>query len=149
MTTNILTSCNVKFLDPYIRKTFVHSGYFYSAFSSPPLLRGAPDTARILCQRFTTKRHRQLRVKDLSKVPMWWLEWDSNPRPFGRKPTIYQCATLPHKTYKRVFLFVCIILVTPVITKNYSRSANMLSTISLSHHHVLIAVKYTGRWYIE
>src|SRR6218665_1072023 len=29
--------------------------------------------------------HRQLRVKDLPKVPMWWLERDSNPRPFRTK----------------------------------------------------------------
>src|SRR6218665_1855356 len=37
--------------------------------------------------RFTPKRHRQLRVKDLSKVSMWRPEWDSNPRPFLRKAT--------------------------------------------------------------
>ena len=29
--------------------SFIHSGYFCSASSSPLLLRGAPDTARILC----------------------------------------------------------------------------------------------------
>ena len=27
----------------------------------------------------TPKRHRQLRVKNLPKVPTWWLEWDSYP----------------------------------------------------------------------
>src|SRR6218665_564514 len=33
----------------------------------------SPDTARIglLCRSFTPKLHRQLRVKDLPKVPMW------------------------------------------------------------------------------
>ena len=31
------------------------------------------------------KRHRQLRVKDLAKVPRWRLEQDSNPWPFGWK----------------------------------------------------------------
>src|SRR6218665_2726071 len=42
-------------------KKQVHSGYFYSAFSSPLLLlKGTPDTARILCRSFTPKRHRQL-----------------------------------------------------------------------------------------
>jgi len=61
--------------------SFIHSGSFYSASSSPPLLRGAPDTARILCRSFTPKRHRQLWAKDLPKVPMWRLERDSNPRP--------------------------------------------------------------------
>src|SRR6218665_1922624 len=61
------------------KHSFIHSGYFYSTSSSPLLLRGAPDTARILCQSFTLKRHRKLRVKDLPKVPTWQLEWDLNP----------------------------------------------------------------------
>src|SRR6218665_2650681 len=65
---------------------FIHSGYFCNASSSPLLLRGASDTARIPCRNFTPKRHRQLRMKNLSKVPTctWRLERDSNPRPFGR-----------------------------------------------------------------
>src|SRR6218665_1820489 len=66
---------------------FIYPGHFYSASSSPLLLRGAPDTARILCQSFTPKRHRQLREKDLPKVTTWRLGRDSNPRPFGRKAT--------------------------------------------------------------
>ena len=53
--------------------------------SSPLLLRGAPNTARILCRIFMLTRHRELRVKALPKVPMWQLERDSNPQPFGRK----------------------------------------------------------------
>src|SRR6218665_363671 len=57
----------------------------YGASSSPLLLRGAPDPARILCQSFTTKRHRQLQVKDLLKVPTWRLERDSNPRPSNER----------------------------------------------------------------
>jgi len=48
------------------------------------ILRGAPDTARILCRSFTPKHHRQLWVKDLPKVPTWGLERDSNPRLSGR-----------------------------------------------------------------
>ena len=68
----------------------IHSGYLYITSSSPLLLRGTPDTARILCRSFTPKRHRQLRAKDLPKVPTWWLERESNPRPFGR-----QALTLP------------------------------------------------------
>src|SRR6218665_1893138 len=47
--------------------------------SSSLLLRGAPDTARILCRSFTTKRHRQLRAKDLPTVPTWYLKRESNP----------------------------------------------------------------------
>src|SRR6218665_1168015 len=62
--------------------SFIHSDHFYSASSSPLLLKGAPDTARIpvLCWSFTPKRHRQLRVKGLLKVPTWRLERESNPR---------------------------------------------------------------------
>src|SRR6218665_3191299 len=77
----------------YIRSN-IQSGYFYRASSSPLLLKGAPATARILCRSFTPKRHRQLWVKDLPKVPTWRLERDSNLPPFGRKATnqpIYVC----------------------------------------------------------
>src|SRR6218665_221103 len=56
------TNCNVQ-------HSFIHSGLFYSVSSSPLLLTGAPDTARILCRSFTPKRHRQLRATDLPKVP--------------------------------------------------------------------------------
>src|SRR6218665_2284775 len=81
--------------------SFIHSRYFYSASSSPLLLRGAPDRARILCRSFTPRRHRQLRVKDLPMVPTWRLERDSNPGPSGR-----QLSTLPmgHRVQRRVSL---------------------------------------------
>src|SRR6218665_1977409 len=48
--------------------SFIHSGYYYSPSSSPLLLRGAPDTAQILCRSFTPKRHRQLRAKEGLKL---------------------------------------------------------------------------------
>ena len=66
-------------------RSFIHSGYFYSASSSPLLLRSAPDTAQILFRSFTPRRHRQLRVKDLPKVLAWRLERDLNPLLSGRK----------------------------------------------------------------
>ena len=72
----------------------IHSGHFYSAASSLLLLKSAPDTARILCRSFTEKRQRQLRVKNLPKVPTWWLERDSNPRPSGQK-----ASTLPMRLH--------------------------------------------------
>ena len=57
--------------------------------------------ARILCQNFTLKRHRHLWVKDLPKVPMWRLERESNPWPFGRKastlPMRHPCPTFCEK----------------------------------------------------
>ena len=63
--------------------SFIHSGYFY---------RTSFTTWR--CSRLqlchcvgvnTPKCYRQLWVKDLPKVPMWRLEWDSNLRPSGHK----------------------------------------------------------------
>jgi len=71
-------------------RSFIHSGHFYIASSSPLLLRSASDTARILCRSFTQKCHRQLWVKDLPKVSTWRLERDANSRPSGRK-----ASTLP------------------------------------------------------
>src|SRR6218665_1446693 len=65
----------------FCENTFIHSFHF----SSPLLPRSALDTARTLSWSFTPKRHRQLRVKDLPKVPTWWPQRDSNPRPFCRK----------------------------------------------------------------
>src|SRR6218665_2572195 len=77
--------------------------------SCPLQLRGAPDTALILCRSFTPKRNRQLRVKDKSKVPKWRLVRDSNLRPFQRKvpnlpmryrvPLLFVTFTLQAYTY--------------------------------------------------
>src|SRR6218665_134419 len=81
-----------------INASFIHSDHFYSASSSPLLFRSAPKTARILWRSFTPESHRQMRVKDLPKVPRWRLERDSNPRPSGRKtltlPMRYHVQTL-------------------------------------------------------
>src|SRR6218665_1246211 len=63
----------------------IHLLHFYRASSSPLLLRGAADTAWILCLSFMSKRHRQLQVKDLPKVLTWWRQQDSNLRLFGQK----------------------------------------------------------------
>src|SRR6218665_2541106 len=49
--------------------TPVHSGHFYSALSSPLLLRGAPDYSTDTISEFHAEAHRQLQVKDLPKVP--------------------------------------------------------------------------------
>ena len=73
-------------IDVVLIHSFIHSFRpFCSASSSLLLLRSAPDTARILCRSFTPKRHRQLWVKDLHKVPTWQLERESNPWPSGWK----------------------------------------------------------------
>src|SRR6218665_249046 len=77
--------------------SFNHS--FYSASSSPLLLRGTPVTARIQCRSFTPKCHRQQRVKDLPKVPTLRLEQDSNPQSFGQKASNLPLSHPAHKYY--------------------------------------------------
>ena len=57
----------------------IHSGHFYSAPSSPLLLRGAPDYSTDTASEFHVEAHRQLQVKDLPKVPTWRLERELNP----------------------------------------------------------------------
>jgi len=57
---NKAKTCASQRLELYIFLFFIYSDYFYSASSSPLLLRGAPDTAQILCRSFMPKRHRQL-----------------------------------------------------------------------------------------
>src|SRR6218665_1619996 len=63
--------------------SFIHSGHFYSAPSSPLLLRGAPDYSTDTVSEFHAEAHRQLQVKDLPKIPTWRLERESNPRQSG------------------------------------------------------------------
>ena len=58
-------------------RSFIHS--FIQAISIAPLQvqhysKALPTTARILCQSFMPKRHRQLRVKDLPKAARAELE---------------------------------------------------------------------------
>src|SRR6218665_2373897 len=89
---NVATTTSSNYMYMYLTTLryihpFIHSDHFYSDSSSPLLFSGATDTARMLYRSFTSKRHRQLRVKDLPKVPTWRLERNSNPRPFGRKAT--------------------------------------------------------------
>src|SRR6218665_3426866 len=49
--------------------SFIHSEYFYSASSSPLLLRDAPNTAWILCWSFTAKRHQVTASEELARGP--------------------------------------------------------------------------------
>src|SRR6218665_1770406 len=55
------------FIYPQNINSFIHSGYFYSAPSSPLLLRGAPDYSTDTVSEFHAEAHRQLQVKDLPK----------------------------------------------------------------------------------
>src|SRR6218665_2192173 len=80
--------------------SFIYSGYFYSASSSSLLLRGAADRARILCRNFTPKRHRQLLVKDLPKVPTMAAKTRGEPMTLRTKGVDSTNAPpMPHKGY--------------------------------------------------
>ena len=48
--------------------SFIHSGHFYSAPSSPLLLRGVPDYNTDTVSEFHAEAHRQLQVKNLPNV---------------------------------------------------------------------------------
>ena|SRR6218665_3842542 len=62
---------------------FIHSGHFYSASSSPLLLRGAPDYSTNTVSEIRAESHMQLQVKHLPMVSTWRLDPESNPRPSG------------------------------------------------------------------
>ena len=51
-----------------------------------------------VCWSCTPKRHRQLRVKNLPKVPTWWIERDSNPLPYERKTLVESTNEPPRLT---------------------------------------------------
>ena len=58
------------------------------------------------------KRYRQLRLKDLPKVPTWQLEWDLKLRPSGRKaPNLPLChyapQPMPHSIVTILFKLKC------------------------------------------
>src|SRR6218665_49648 len=53
----------------FLVHSFIHSGHFYRAPSSPLPLRGAPDYSTDTVSEFHAEAHRQLHVKDLPKVP--------------------------------------------------------------------------------
>src|SRR6218665_675031 len=77
--------------------------------------KSTPVTARILCRSFTPKRHRQLRVKDLPKVPTWRLERDSNPQPFGRKVTNLPMSLHAPQNYTSIHVRIKRLYVAPFI----------------------------------
>src|SRR6218665_831472 len=113
--------------------TYFIDGPFYSESSSPLLLRVAPETARILCRSFTSKCHRQLREKDLPKVPRWPLERDSNPRSFGRKaPSLPMSHHVPqccHVLIKRHHMQIINISYQAPSYANYQYRAKYLASL--------------------
>jgi len=81
----------VLFTELHVTHAFIHSGYFYSASSSSLLLRGASDYSID-----TVLEVREIRVKDLPKVPTWWLELNLNLRPSRCKALNLYWASTPH-----------------------------------------------------
>jgi len=73
-----------------VNRSWIDDAYFslYRPIHPGGKVRGKrPDTtARILYQSFTPKRHWQLCVEDLPKVPTWRLERESNPRESSTQP---------------------------------------------------------------
>ena len=60
----------------------------------------APLQVYILCRSFTSKCCRQLRVKDIPKVPTRRLEWESNCDPSDTKRRTYHWVTRPHNQWQ-------------------------------------------------
>src|SRR6218665_1717669 len=93
------------------------------------------DDSKLLNERNLTATqphtfYRQLRVKDLSNIHKWWLEWDSNLRPYVRKSPnpIAEPSRPPH---------ICLIsdhndtfrkIMPKYITKNYISRHSQLVT---------------------
>src|SRR6218665_1035735 len=76
--------------------SFIHSGHFYSAISSPLLLRGAPDYNTDTVSEFHAETHSQLQVKALPKAPTWRLEWGRIHDPPVESHRLNQGATTSH-----------------------------------------------------
>src|SRR6218665_1833114 len=66
---HVLPECTSNICMRCLIHSFIHSGHFYSAPSSPVPLRGAPDYSTDTVSEFHAEAHRQLQVKDLPKVP--------------------------------------------------------------------------------
>src|SRR6218665_2663573 len=71
--------CGIRTIIHSFIHSFIHFGHFYSAPSSPLLLRGAPDYSTDTVSECHAEGHRQLQVKDLPKVPTWRLEQGVEP----------------------------------------------------------------------
>src|SRR6218665_314115 len=64
-----IENCITMRINPEKIHSFIHSGHFYSAPSSPLPLRGAPDYSTDTVSEFHAEADRQLQIKDLPKVP--------------------------------------------------------------------------------
>ena len=86
---------------------------FIQAISITPLQvhyysKALPTTAQMLCRSFAPKYPRQLRVKDLPKVPTWRLERDSNLQSSWKRHRICQCSNTPHVDCRQFFVVLLV-----------------------------------------
>ena len=88
---------------PVIFHSFIHSSHFYSAPSSPLLLRGDPDHSTDT--EFHAEAHRQLQAKDLPKVPTWRLEGSQTHDPPVESHRLNQGATTSHIFIKQLIVW--------------------------------------------
>src|SRR6218665_500372 len=140
---------------------FVNSGHFYSAPSSPLLLRGAPDYSTDWSfTEFHAEEHRQLQVKDLFKVPTWRLERESNPRPSGLK-VIVSIKAPPctcHNLYTGMLILVLVLVLVlkdslrtffKSLSLSWSlgvRSLSLSLSLGVRVQEVLVLILVLGGW---
>ena len=89
--------------------SFIHSGHFDSASSSPLLLRSAPDTARILCRSFTSKRSRNRELWSLAQGIRGGQSGIRTHEPPVERLRLYQCATTSHTIYIYIGLYILVL----------------------------------------
>ena len=127
--------------------SFIHSGYFYSASSSPLVLRGTPDYGIGTVLEFTHRNATDNYKWNLPKVPIWLLEWDSSLQPSGCNALNlprYHWATTPHTKWLTHRLWVTRILV----IKWVYHDANMTSILVMELTAAMGGSRPAGKqWY--
>src|SRR6218665_1655426 len=86
--------------------SFIHSGHFYSAPSSPLLLRGVPDYSTDTVTEFHAEANRQLQVKELPKVPTGGKSGSRTHDPPVESYRLNQGATMSHRQIMSVDMSV-------------------------------------------
>src|SRR6218665_2472852 len=76
--------------------SFIYSGHFYSASSSPLLLRGAPDYSTDTVSEFHAEGHRQTAGKGLAQGPSVAARAGVEPTTLRLSHRLNKCATMSH-----------------------------------------------------
>ena len=107
----------------------------------PLLVRGAPDTPRILCR---VSRQNATGNCEWRTCPTWRLERDSNPRPFGQKRRIYQSATTPWQWTSTTVKVICrgIFVSNKYARSYYTYYFSDLRYIGWGHYKIRVALLF-------